>query len=166
MEKLIIGTVLKPQGIRGEIKVKSLLDSPEDFKYFKTVFLGEESYKVLSCRLADGGAVFLSLRGIADRNAAELLRGKAVSADREEAPDLEEGRYYIVDLIGCAVETEEGEVIGTLKEVTSAATDIYTILSGEKEILFPAVKGVVQSVDLESKKILVNKKAFEEVAVK
>ncbi len=164
MEKLIIGTVLKPQGIRGEIKIKSYTDSPEDVKEFKTLTVGDTEYKVLSCRV-DAGAVYLALRGIADRDAAEALRGKNVLADRGDAPELEEGTYYVVDVIGCEVFDEKGERLGVISDITSAATDIYTLTNGEKDILFPAVKGVIVATDIENKRLVVNKKAFLEVAV-
>lgn len=164
MQNLIIGTVLKPQGIRGEIKIKSFTDYPEDVKKFKTVIIGGVSYKVLSCRV-DAEAVFLMLRGIADRDAAEGLRGKNVEASREDAPALEKGVFYIVDLIGCKLVTEEGVELGILTDITSAATDIYTVKMGEKDVMFPAVKGVVVNTDIENQIITVNKKAFYEVAV-
>ena len=161
---LTIGQILKPQGIRGEVKVMPYTDSAEDFKRFKRVFLDGEEYRVLSVRTG-GGMVYLALRGVADRNAAELLRGKELSVPREDAPVPAEGSYYIADLLGCEVISSEGEKLGTLTDVRPAATDIYTILSGEKEILFPAAKGVVVGVDTEKKLITVDAKRFREVAV-
>ena len=127
-ENLIVGTILKPQGIRGELKVKPYTDSPEDFKEFRNLYLDGEKRRVLSVRVGDG-MVFLGLglSGVPDRNAAELLRGKNLELDRDEAPEPEEGRYYIVDLLGLAVVTEEGEEIGTLTDIRQAASDIYTI---------------------------------------
>lgn len=163
MDRLIIGNVLKPQGIRGEIKVKAFTDSPKDLKNFKTVYIGDTSYKVLFCRV-EGEAAFLSLRGVADRDAAEALRGKNIEAEREDAPELEEGVYYIVDIIGCEVFDDKGEKLGVITDVISAATDIYTLSNGEKEIMFPVVKGVVILADVEHKKLVVDKKRFLEVA--
>lgn len=164
MKTLVIGTVLKPQGIRGEIKVKPYTDTGDIFRHFKRVFLDGEEYKVLSVRVGDG-AVFLSLRGVPDRNAAELLRGKDVVVPREDAPVLDEGVYYIADLLGSEVKTETGEHLGVLTDVRQASADIYTIEDEGKEILFPAVKGVILSVDLEAKTIVVDKKRYLEVAV-
>ena len=165
MRELVVGTVLKPQGIRGELKIKPYTDSAETFRAIGRVFLGGEEYKVLSVRTGDG-AVYLGLRGVPDRNAAELLRGKDVVIPRDEAPALPEGSYYIADLLGSELVTEEGEALGTLLSVTQAATDIYTLKTeGGKEILFPAAKGVVLNVDVENKKITLSKKRFFEVAV-
>ncbi len=162
--QLIVGEVLKPQGIRGELKIRPFTDSAEDFRAFRRVFLDGEEYKVLSVRIGDG-AVFLGLRGVPDRNAAELLRGKQVVVPRADAPQPEEGRYYIVDLLGSRVVTDGGEEIGTLVDVRQAATDVYTVERNGKEILFPAAKGVVLAVDAENKVLTVSGSRFAEVAV-
>lgn len=164
MNTLLVGTVLKPQGIRGEIKIKPFTDSAETFKEFKRIFLDGEEYKILTVRTADG-FVFLGLRGVPDRNAAELLRGRDVTIPREEAPALPEGSYYIADILGSEIVTEEGELLGTLKDVTQAGTDIYTLDMGGTDVLFPAAKGVVLNVDVGAKKITVSKKRYLEVAV-
>lgn len=163
-DTLTVGVVLKPQGIRGELKVKPYTDTAEDFAAFRRVFLDGEEYKVLSVRTG-GGAVFLGLRGVADRNAAELLRGKEVVIPRSEAPEPEEGRYYVADLLGCDIVTEGGKVLGKLKDVRQASTDVYTLFDGSRDILFPVADGIVVAVDVENGTITVNEKRFYEVAV-
>ena len=160
----MVGEVLKPQGIRGELKIKPFTDDAQVFRAFSRVFVGETEYKVLSVRTG-GGAVFLGLKGVADRNAAELLRGQQITVLREDAPVPEEGRYYIADLLGCRLVTQEGEVLGTLTDVRQAATDVYTVEMDGKEVLFPAAEGVVTAVDVEGGVITVDKKRFYEVAV-
>lgn len=159
----MIATVLKPQGIRGEIKLKTQTDAPEDVKNFKRVFIDGVEYKVLSARVAQGSA-FVCLRGIADRNAAELLRGKEVLALREEAPELPEGRHYIVDLIGCEVRAGE-KVFGVVEDVIPAKTAVYALTNGKKEVTFAAAEGVIISVDVENKVIEVDEKRFSEVSL-
>ena len=165
MKRLLIGEVLKPQGIRGELKVKAFTDSPEDIKAFGTVYIDNLPYKILSFRVGGDGAAYIGLRGIPDRNAAELFRGKKLEGNREDAPELEEGQYYIIDILGLRCETEDGELLGTVKNITNLANDVYTIEKGGKEILFPAIKGVVLSVDVANGKMVVDKKRFMEVAV-
>lgn len=164
-DRLVIGEILKPQGIRGEVKVKTFTDTPEVVKEFGTVYIDDTPYKILSFRVGGDGFAYLGLRGIPDRNAAELFRGKKLEGDREDAPQLEEGRYYIVDIIGLSCETETGEVLGEVKEITNLASDVYTIEKAGKRILFPAVKGVIVKVDLENGKLIVNKSVFDEIAV-
>ena len=78
MSRLVIAEVLKPQGIRGELKIKTFTDFPEDVKAFKTVYIDDTPYKILSFRVGEGGAAYIGLRGIVDRNAAELMRGKTL----------------------------------------------------------------------------------------
>ena len=165
MSRLIIGEVLKPQGIRGELKIKTFTDFPQDVKAFKTVYIDDVAYKILSFRVGNDGAAYVGLRGIPDRNAAELFRGKLLEGERDDAPALEEGQYYIVDIIGLDCETEEGEFLGKVTEISSLSSDIYTIEKAGKSILFPAVKGVVKKVDLDAKKMIIDKKVFEEIAV-
>jgi 16S rRNA processing protein RimM len=165
MERLKIGEVLKPQGIRGELKIKTFTDFPEDVKAFGTVYIDNVAYKILSFRVDGSGAAYVGLRGIPDRNAAELFRGKILEGERDDAPALEEGQYYIVDMIGLSCYDNEGEFLGTLCDVQILSSDIYTIEKAGKEILFPAVKGVVKKVDLESQKLIVDKKIFDEIAV-
>ena len=164
MEDLLIGEILKPQGIKGELKVKPFTDAPADIKKFGVVYIDNVAYKILSFR-DNAGAAYIGLRGVPDRNAAELLRGKKLYGKRDDAPDLEEGRYYIVDIIGLSCESEDGEVLGTVTDVTLLASDVYTIEKAGKKILFPAVKGVVKKVDLTAKKLIVDKKVFDEIAV-
>ena len=165
MQRLTIGEVLKPQGIRGELKIKTFTDYPENVKAFKTLYIDGTPYKILSFRVGNDGAAYVGLRGIPDRNAAELFRGKIIEGEREDAPPLEDGQYYIVDIIGLSCETEEGEVLGVVKDVTNLASDVYTIEKAGKSILFPAVKSVIKKVDLDNKKLIVDKAVFDEIAV-
>ena len=165
MDRLIIGEVLKPQGIRGELKIKTFTDFPQDVKAFKTVYIDDTPYKILSFRVGGDGAAYIGLRGIPDRNAAELFRGKLLEGERDDAPALEEGQYYIVDIIGLDCETEEGEFLGKVTHIANLSSDIYTIEKAGKSILFPAVKGVVKKVDLDNKKLIIDKKIFDEIAV-
>ncbi len=161
---LTIGIIVKPQGIRGEVKVKPYTDGAESFQGLKRVFLDGEEVKILSVRLG-ADAVYLGLKGVPDRNAAERLRGKELTLPREEAPDPGAGRYYIADLLGAEVVSEEGELLGVLKEIRPAATDIYFLEREGKEVLFPAVKGVVTDIDVAAGRITVCKKRFDEVVV-
>ena len=161
---MTVAAVLKPQGIRGEIKVKVLLDDAEGFKAFKRVFVGGVEYGVLSVR-AQGEFAFVALKGVADRNAAELLRGKDIEVFKSDLPELPEGRYYIADLVGCEVFAGATEKIGEVIAVTPARTDIYVLSTPKGEVSFAAAEGVIETVDVPSKRITVNKKRFKEVSV-
>ena len=127
MNRLVIAEVLKPQGIRGELKIKTFTDHPEIVKQFKVVYIDDTPYKILSFRVGTDGAAYVGLRGVPDRNAAELFRGKLLEGNREDGPQLEEGQYYIVDIIGLDCQTEEGEFLGTVVDIQNLAADTYTI---------------------------------------
>ena len=163
-DRITVAIVLKPQGIRGEIKVKAMTDTAEALTAFKSVLIDGVAYSVLSVR-AQGEFAFLSLKGIADRNAAELLRGKNIEVDREDMPSLPDGTYYIGDLIGCITVNERGDILGTVEDVTPAKTDIFTLKKDGKSIMFPAADGVILNVDEKLKKITVNSKRFKEVSI-
>lgn len=161
---IVIAQVLKPQGVRGEIKVKPLLDDIADIKRIPRVIVAGREYKVLSAR-CDAAFAYLGLAGIADRDAAELLRGKEVEASREDLPAPAEGRAYIVDVIGCAVCTGEGERLGAVTNVLPAKTDVFVMEREGREWMFPAADGVIAEIDVEKGVVTVDKKRFEEVAL-
>ena len=163
-DKLTVATILKPQGIRGEVKVKVLCDGAEDLLDLKRVYIDGVEYGVFGVR-GQGEFAFLSLKGVFDRNAAELLRGKDIEALRDDLPELPDGTYYIADLTGCEVVTSSGESIGEVISVTPARTDVYTLSTPKGEVSFAAAEGVIESVDVENKRITVNKKRFKEVSV-
>ena len=165
MQDLIrIGLIVKPQGIRGEVKVQPLTDDINRYKNLKEVIIDDKNYRVTSAVIG-GGTVFLSLFGVSDRNVAETFRGKYIHVTRENAIPLEEGRYFIFDIIGCNVITDSGEEIGQVSDVFSSRTDVFTVKCIDGRILrFPFLKDLVMSVDVEDKKIIVNGKRLLEVS--
>lgn len=160
----MIGRILKPQGIRGEVKVKYFTDTPEDIKKFGRVYIDGEERKILTFR-SDNEAVYLGLYGVPDRNFAETLRGKDVYGNREDAPMPANGTYYIVDLLGCRVRTETGKELGVLERIVPAATDVYALKQDGKEILFPAVEGLFEKICPQEGVIVVREERFLQVAV-
>lgn len=166
MEQLLkIGVIVKPQGVRGELKVQPLTDDYARFKKLKEIIIDDSVYKVLSVRLG-AQEVFLGLSGVGDRNTAETFRGKFLRVKRSEAVTLPENTFFIVDIIGCDVVFEDGEKVGKVTEVTEAKTDIFTILTTSGKIArFPFLKDLLVSVDIENKIITLRKKRFGEVTV-
>ena len=108
----------------------------------------------------------LAIYGIADRNGAETLRGKFLCVDRDSAVKLEEGRYFVVDLIGCKVITDTGVDFGVVTDLTEAKTDYFTISTTDNRIArFPFLKDLVLNVDVQNKSITVKEKRLNEVCV-
>lgn len=162
-ETLKIGLIVKPQGIKGELKVQPLTDDIYRFKILKTVIIDDITYRVKSAVIG-GNTVFLSLDGIIDRNTAETFRGKFLRVKREDAIPLEEGRYFITDIIGCKL-IAEGETVGEVIDVFSARTDIFTVKCENGKIMrFPFLKDAVISVDIDGKTITADKKRLSEIA--
>lgn len=158
-----IGVIVKPQGIRGDVKVQPLTDDINRFKNLKEVLIDDKTYRVSNVSIG-GGMVFLELSGITDRNTAELFRGKFLCVKREDAIPLEEGRYFIADIIGCKVVTES-KTIGEIIDITSSRTDIVTVKCENGKIMrFPFLKDLVTNVDIVNKIFAVKEKRLVEVS--
>ena len=156
----VVGKVLKPQGIKGEIKVESISPNPQRFKTLEKVFIEKETlktYSIESVRISDK-FVFLKLIGIDNRQESESLRGSDVLIDKSELIDLAEDEYFVHDLIGCKVVTDEGLMLGNLIDVSQyGGNDIYVVKNDAgKEILIPATKEVIKQVDIQNNEIEVH----------
>jgi len=168
---LRIGIVLKPQGVKGELKVLPLTDDPGRFNDLKDVYLegekgGYEKRALLSADIRDG-FVFCLLFGAEDRNAAEALRGRYLCVDREHAVKPPKGRYFVCDVVGCCVFDSLGNPLGTLEEVIeTGANDVY-LIRGESgnTFLVPAIKKLVQLIDVEEKRVVLDADVLKEVAL-
>ena len=167
----IVGEILKPQGIQGEVKVRPITKDPLRFEDAQKFYLCEDSrYTPIKSRFVrfDGQAVYLKLEGINDRNAAELMRGKFLYIDREHAVELSEDEYFIADLEGLRGMDDEGNELGILTEVMQpGGNDVYvfTDKAKKRELLVPALKSVVLSTDVPSGTIVFSAARLREVAV-
>ncbi len=163
-ETLKIGLILKPQGIKGQLKVQPLTDDINRFKNLKEIIIDQKVHRVLGT-IISGQTVFIELFGINDRNTAETFRGKFLHVKREDAIALEEGRYFVIDIIGCDVITKEQGVIGKIIDVFSSRTDVITVKCNDGRILrFPFLNDLVEKVDIESKQFIVLDKRLSEVS--
>ena len=163
---IVVGKVLKPQGVRGEVKISPYTEDLSRFKKMKYLIIESTGAKlnVLSVRV-DNMFAYVKLDGVNDRNMAETLRDEIVSIDRQDAVKPKEGHYYLVDLIGCQV-VLENKVVGVVREILQyGAADVYVLDTNAGELMFPAGDGVITKVDVESKQIYVDKTRFEEVTV-
>jgi len=150
-----IGIITKPQGINGELRVLPTTDDPERFRLLDQILIrlrgNETTYKIISTRFHKG-LVLLKLEGITDRNAAEKLARGVIVIPRSEALPLDEDEFFIRDLIGLTVKTEDGTNLGAVKDVfPTGANDVYVIESEEKSFMIPAIKDVVLDVSMEAK---------------
>ncbi len=150
-ERLIVGTVSRPHGIVGEVKVQLWPEYSGALEGVRRIYLDDDTtpYRVRGYREHQGAAL-LVLDRVADRNAAEALRGARVSISVTDLPDLPEGAYYAHQLVGMhIVRAESGEPIGTLVEVlATGSNDVYVVKKAEGELLLPVIESVVRAVDL------------------
>jgi 16S rRNA processing protein RimM len=166
MEKIAVGQILKPQGIRGEIKVNPLTRDINRFSSLKEIYLGEEDKPrvVRGCRIA-GGAALMFIDGILNRNDAEKTRGLYIYVSKDNAVTLQKGENFICDVIGCKIIGDDGVYLGTVKSIfNNGAADVYEIENGGKSIMFPYIRKLNAEIDVKNKKITVSRKIFEEVA--
>ena len=153
---LIVGRIVGVHGLKGEVKVELHTDFPERFAPGAVMYLGEELTPVtLTSVRPHKGRLLVGLEGVEGRPAAEELRGEWLYIPEEEAKELEEGVYWIHDLLGLTVQTEEGRPLGVIKDVlVTGANDVYVVEVQEgvnqgRDLLIPAIADVVQEVDLE-----------------
>ncbi len=170
-EYLAVGEILKPQGVRGELKLKPLTNDVSRFGDLDEAYLeADGAYRKIHVRLVrcDDSAVYIRMDGVEDRNAAEALRGRLIYVDRAHAVTLGEDENFIVDLIGLAGVDSEGNSLGVLTEVMQpGGNDVYVFTDREKkrETLVPALKSVVLNTDLAGGKMYLDARRLAETAV-
>lgn len=168
-EYLQIGQVLRPQGIKGLVKVRPDTDDPWRFEELEFVYLKEgQGYKkapVDEVSVRDDG-VYLRLCGVQNRDDAEKQRGIVLYVDRAHARELDENETFICDLIGCKAVTLDGEEIGVVKDVLQpGGNDVYVIKTPKGEMLLPALRHVVPEIDVVRQIMRVDAARLPEVAV-
>lgn len=157
-ERLQVGVISSTHGIRGEVKVFPTTDDPNRYKKLKKVYLdtGRElrPLEIQSVKFFKQ-FVIVKFKGIDNINDIEMYKGKSLYVDRKDAVPLKKDEYYIADMVGIDVYTEDGEKFGTLKEVLeTGANDVYIIDSFEHgQVLVPAIKQCILQVDVENKRM-------------
>ena len=166
---LLLGEIVRPQGIRGEVKVKHYTDDPERFYDLETVFLKRgdtyESAAVVKARV-QGDDVYLALEGVEDRNEAEKLRGVQLWVDRENAVELGEDEVFIADILGAKAYDTKGSEVGVLKDVlTPGGVDVFVFKTPKGTLMMPALKTVLLELNAEEGRIVLDENRLEEVAL-
>ncbi len=166
---MLIGTILKPQGVHGEAKVKIYASEPEDFLRWKTLYLlRDNNYLPVAAetsRIHDGCA-YVTLEGCTTPEDVERLRDEGLYIDRANAAPLGEGQVYICDLIGCTVVDEVNLHIGVVTDVLQyGSVDVYVMKTPDGELMAPALKSVFTEVDVARKRVVVERERLDEVAV-
>lgn len=157
---LVVGEILRPHGLRGEVRMRLITDYPDHLATLKSVFVGESAddrnlmeLDLLGIRFHKSYAL-LSLDGYCNRDDAGQLRGKQVLVSVCDAVPLEPGEYYLYQLVGMQV-LDRGRSLGLVKEVLqTGANDVYLVQSDQfGEVLVPAHEETIQSIDFKNEVI-------------
>ena len=142
------GKIVNTHGISGEVKIQPWADTPGFLTGFDRLYIDGQPVKILSAKVHKG-CVIAALDGVADIDAAIKLKNKIVHIDRVEAK-IEEGRHFIVDLVGLrAIDAETGVELGTVADVLKLpANDVY-VINGAREVMVPAVKEFIVETNID-----------------
>lgn len=154
---ITVGLIVAPHGVRGDVRILPQTDFPERFKKMPYGYIDGKKYGISNARLHKH-VVLLKLEGIDDRNAAELLVKKEIQVLQEDAVTLKKGQYYVFDIVGLAVYDLQDQLLGTVIDVLrTGSNDVYVVKNdADEEQLFAAIPSVVKSIDIESKKMVVD----------
>ena len=160
-EFLEIGQIVNTFGIKGMVKIKPFTDDITRFDDLKKVYVEtkkiKKQYEIEEVKYHKD-MVLIKFKGIDKIEDAELLRNSYLKVDRKDEPELDEGTYYIVDLLGLDVYSDEGNILGKLDDIfNNGSTDIYVVKDElGKQLLLPAISDVIKEINLEEKKIVVH----------
>lgn len=154
---------MRPHGVHGELRIRILTNYPERIAELACVYIGDDpastsvtAYEVDAMRIHQEYGL-LKLRALDDRSQAERLRGQFVMVDLDNAVPREEGEFFLYELLGLEVQTEDGDRLGVLVDVIeTGANDVYVIESERYgELLIPALEETILSIDFETDVMIV-----------
>lgn len=162
MKQLLeVGQIVNTYGIKGFVKVVPYTDDNTRFEKLATIFIEKknnlEEYEIKEVKYSKN-MVLLSFKGIDSIEEAQKLRNCYLKIDREDAVELPEDTYFIIDLIGIQVLTEDGRNLGKIDDVfPTGSNDVYVVKNENgKQILLPAIGDVIKQVDISNKKMIVH----------
>ena len=159
MEYILIGKIVNIHGIKGEVKIYPYTDDIDNLSNIKEFYLDKELKSkciVEHCRVHKN-MLITKIKDIANPNIALKLKDKDIYISKDSLDELDEGTYYIFDLVGLEVFDMEDNKIGILNDVqNSGANDVYEVLTlDNKKIYLPAIRQVIKKVDIKNKKMYV-----------
>lgn len=156
-EKLEVGQIVNVFGIKGFVKLYPYVDNINRFDELKNVFIKNNKFEIEQVKYQKN-MVLIKFKGIETVEQAEKLRNSIVEISRTDAIPLEEGQYFIADLIGLNVYLENGEKLGVLEDIyNTGSSDIYVVKNElGKQFLLPYIDDVIKNIDLDNEKITVH----------
>lgn len=167
-DRFRIAQILRPHGVRGEVKLYPLTDDIARFKRLREAFVEKngqyEPVVVTGCKFV-ADTVVVSIEGTGTPEEAEKLRGLYLCVDRAHAVKLPEGAFFVADIIGCEVFSTDGTALGKVREVLETnANDVY-VIEGQRRLMVPALKKLLHLVDVENKRIELDAGVLSEVGL-
>ena len=155
-EFLIVGLVLSPWGVRGEIKIQVLTDFPGRFEPGRKLYLDGSPFIIERSR-PHKDHFLLKLSAVDDIEAARRLQGKDISIPLSEAHALPEGEYYRFQILGLEVFDSKGEAVGRIMDILpTASNDVYIVAGPQGEVLVPATEDVIRAIDLQKGRMIID----------
>ena len=155
---MAVGRVIKPHGVQGEVRVELMTDLPQRFEWLKVIYVGERNPRPIAVESVryHQEFVLLKLAGYPTRTEAEALRNELLQVPEEEAIPLEEGEYFLHQLLGLEVLTEAGQSLGRLTDILeTGANNVFVVSGGGAEHLIPDIPDVVREVDVDGGRIII-----------
>ncbi len=157
-ESVVVGRVLRPHGVRGEVVVDVISDVPDRFRPGAQIVVstgaGQREIATVASVGQAGSAARIKLEGVDDRDTAETLRGAVFEVQREEVPSAPEGSYYYFELVGCQCRDEaEGELGSVVEILEDGGGLLLKVESEHRELLLPFVNAYLREVDIQGRRI-------------
>ena len=148
-ERIVIGRVGAAHGIQGDLRIIPLTDFPERFAALREIMVGDELLHVERVK-PQGKNVLMRFREYAVREEAQKLTGRLLTVARADASPLDEGEYYVFDIVGLTVYDEANHELGTVENVIrTGSNDVYAVRAEDgREILVPALRTAVLAIDV------------------
>ena len=159
-DRVTIGKIERPFGVKGEVKVRSLSDVPGRFDHLEKVSVVVSSGQAIEATVthvrAAGPTFIMGLEGITSPEQAGAFRGGLIQVPRTSTPASQEHTYYQCDLIGMVVESDAGEEIGVIESIWDVpGSHVLAVRKGTQEVLIPAAKDLITKVDVAQRRMTV-----------
>ena len=154
--RVAVGEINSPWGIKGHVKVTPLTSNPERLQPKQKVFVGDLSLTITDAKIV-GKIPVIQFSSFTTRNSVESLKGSLIEILEKDLPELPENIFYIHDIVGLTVFTDDGEVVGEVIEVLqTGANDVYVIrASNGKDVLIPALESVIVAIKIEDESLII-----------
>jgi 16S rRNA processing protein RimM len=154
---VVVGRITRAHGVRGEVSVLVISEVPGRFREGATVWTEAGQALTVSESRSHGDRLLVRFEGVGDREAADALRGTLLLVPESASPDLPEGSWWDHQILGCAVRTDAGRALGSVRDVIhTAANDVWSVVDeAETETLIPVIADVIVEVDVSGKRIVV-----------